>query len=34
MRPRYPDKKQIKTDYEVEFLTNSILNNNIGKGFN
>ena len=26
MRSRYPYKKKIKTDYEIQFPTNSILN--------
>ena len=34
MRPRHPHRKQIKTDCEAKFLTDSILNNNIGKSFN
>jgi hypothetical protein len=34
MRSRYPYRKQIKTDYETQFLTNPILNDKIKKIFN
>jgi hypothetical protein len=31
LRSRYSHKKQIKTDYEAQFLTNPIFNNKIKK---
>ena len=31
MRPIYPHKKQIKIDYEAQFLTDLALNNEIKK---
>jgi hypothetical protein len=31
MRSRYLNEKQIKTNYETQFLTDSMLNDNIGK---
>jgi hypothetical protein len=34
MRSRYPYRKQIKTDYETQFLINPILNDKIKKIFN
>ena len=34
MTPRYPYIKQIKIDYEVQFLTDPILNNKFEKQFN
>ena len=29
MKPRYPHRKQFKIDYETQFLTDSVLNNEI-----
>jgi len=31
MRPRYPHRKQIKTNYETQFPTDLVLNNKIEK---
>jgi hypothetical protein len=31
IRPRYPNRKEIKTDYEVRFPTDPILNIEIKK---
>jgi len=31
MRPRYPHKKQVKTDYEAQFSIGLVLNNEIEK---
>jgi len=34
MRPRYPHKKQVKTDYEAQFSIGLVLNNEIEKKIN
>jgi len=34
VRPRHPYKKQIKTNYEVQFPTDPLLNDKIKKKFN
>ena len=34
MRLKYPYKKQMKTNYKIQFQTDTILNDNIEKSFN